>query len=56
MEIINKIVEFDKYCETCVHRDVKDFLDPCHECLNNPTNVNSKRPVCYKEDKEKTKK
>ena len=30
MEIIEKIVEFDKYCKTCEHRDLKEYLDPCH--------------------------
>ena len=54
MEIIDKIVDFT-YCKTCVHRDEKDFLDPCHECLNNPSNVNSVRPINYEED-EKSKK
>ena len=48
MEIIEKIVDFE-YCKTCEHFKEKDFLDPCHECLNNPVNTNSQRPVNYKE-------
>ena len=55
MEIIQKIVEFDKYCHTCKHKDSKDYLDPCHECLNNPTNTYSKKPVNYKEKETKKK-
>ena len=55
MEIIDKIVDFT-YCKTCEHFEEKDFLDPCHECLNNPTNVNSQRPVNYKEKETKNKK
>lgn len=55
MEIVDKIVEFDKYCKTCEHRDLEEFLDPCHDCLNYPVNTNSKKPVNYKEDKEKIK-
>lgn len=51
MEIIDKIVDFT-YCKTCKHMDCKDYLDPCHECLNNPTNVNSQRPVNYEEKEE----
>lgn len=50
MEIVDKIVDFT-YCKTCKHKDEKDYLDPCHECLNNPTNVNSQRPVNYEDEK-----
>lgn len=56
MEIIDKIVEFDKYCKTCKHEKDKEYLDPCHECLNNPTNVHSRKPLKYEEDEEKVKK
>ena len=56
MEIIEKIVEFDKYCKTCEHNNSKEYLDPCHECLNNPTNTNSKKPVNYKKKETKKKK
>lgn len=55
MEIIEKIVDFT-FCKTCKNEDCKDYLDPCHDCLNNPVNANSKRPVNYKEDEEKVKK
>lgn len=55
MEIIEKIVEFDKYCKTCEYCSLDAWLDPCHECLNNPVNTNSKKPVCYKEDEKKVK-
>lgn len=55
MEIREKIVEFNKYCKTCEHKDIRDDLgqDPCHECLNNPTNTNSRKPVNYKSKEEK---
>ena len=49
MEYRDKIVEFDKYCETCEYKDTKEVENPCHECLSNPTNVHSKKPVNYKE-------
>lgn len=55
MEIIDKMVEFNKYCETCEHKDLEESKDPCHKCLSNPTNVGSIKPICYKE-KEKKKK
>lgn len=52
---VNKIVEFDKYCKTCEHcnliqNDNGDMPEPCNECLNEPTNVNSKKPIHYKPD------
>lgn len=47
MRIINKIVDFDKYCNSCRHFESADEKDPCHECLNNPSNVDSRKPVMY---------
>ena len=49
MEDVDMIVEFEKYCETCKYKDVKQHLDPCHECLENPVNINSVKPVKYEE-------
>ena len=48
MEYIDKIVDFEKYCKTCEHKNVEEKFDPCHECLNNPVNTHSKKPVNYK--------
>lgn len=58
MEQIDKIIEFDKYCKTCIFKDVKDIEgeDPCNDCLSNPVNTNSKKPINYKEDPDKIKK
>lgn len=57
MELIDKIVDFNKYCKTCEFKDADEFKDecPCNECLDNPTNVHTTRPVYYKEN-EKLKK
>lgn len=55
MEIIDKLVEFHKYCKTCKHRALEEWLDPCHDCLNHPINQNSKKPVNYDEDEKKVK-
>ena len=52
MEFIDKFVEFDKYCKTCKHKKLKEHEDPCHECLNNPVNTHSRKPIKY-EKKEK---
>lgn len=49
MEIKDKIVDFEQYCETCKYKDLEDYKDPCNECLNNPVNTNSHKPVNYKE-------
>ena len=46
-----KIVEFDKYCDICKYKDVKGYEDPCNECLDNPVNEDSHRPVNYNEAK-----
>ena len=44
-----KEVYFDKYCKTCKHKDVPEKDDPCAECLENPINLYSHKPVNYKE-------
>ena len=58
MEDIYKEVYFDKYCETCKYENTPEKEDPCHECLNNPTNVHSQKPINFKEKevKKETKK
>lgn len=45
----DKIVDFHKYCETCEHFDKAETEDPCFECLDEPVNEYSHRPVHYKE-------
>ena len=47
---MEKIVKFDEYCNRCAHKDVKETEDPCNECLNNPGNEDSHRPVYFKEE------
>lgn len=61
MEIIDVIVEFDKFCKTCKHKELDEKFDPCHECLSNPVVAGSIKPIRYEEDevlvkKEKNKK
>lgn len=58
MENINKIVKFEDYCGDCEYFDTDERFDPCHECLNNPSNINSRKPVKFKkkEKREKDKK
>lgn len=52
MDNIERIVDFKKYCETCKHKDVNEVKDPCDDCLDNPMNTNSRKPMYY-EEKEK---
>ena len=34
-------------CETCIHQNEPDNIDPCHTCMETPVNENSKKPVNY---------
>lgn len=38
------------YCNTCKHRNLPQADDPCHECLGEPVNLYSHKPVNYVED------
>ena len=44
-------VYFNKYCEKCKHKDLKEAQNPCHECLSTPTNLYSHKPVKHEEIK-----
>ena len=42
-------VDFQKYCPTCEHFGLKEYEDPCNECLGIPANIHTDKPVNYKE-------
>ena len=42
-----KEVYFHKYCEKCKYKDVDDVKDPCNECLDEPANLYSHKPVKF---------
>lgn len=44
-----KEVYFNEYCKTCKHENLKEHEDPCHECLENPFNYDSHKPVNWEE-------
>lgn len=44
-----KEVYFDKYCETCKHKDLADTESPCRECLDEPGNINTHKPTKWEE-------
>lgn len=49
MEDIYKEVHYDEYCKKCKHEKLKEFKDPCHECLSNPINLYSAKPIRFEE-------
>lgn len=49
MEDNIKEVRYDIYCKKCKHYKQEDWKEPCHDCLNQPWNVNSKKPIYFKE-------
>lgn len=52
MEVINKIVAFDKYCPICKYHDLPENEMPCDECLAYPFNEHSVKPINYKESQD----
>ena len=47
-----KLVEYEKWCKTCKHKDLetqpgKDI--PCDECLDEPARQYSHKPLRYEE-------
>ena len=47
-----KEVYFDKYCELCKYYELGASEDPCDECMNNPTNLYSHKPIYFEEKEE----
>lgn len=44
-----KEVYFEKYCKTCEHWGKTPAEDPCCDCLDEPVNQYSHKPVRYEE-------
>lgn len=44
-----KEVDFTTYCPLCAHISVPEDCRPCNECLENPVNLNSVKPVKWEE-------
>lgn len=49
MELIEKEVYFHQYCQTCKHRDKSEGEDPCWDCLDQPWNEHSHKPIFWEE-------
>ena len=45
---VYKEVYFDQYCKTCKYEKCKEGEDPCDDCLNEPVNLYSHKPVWWK--------
>lgn len=54
MEFPEKEVFFFQWCTKCKYDKQPEDEDPCWDCLNEPMNIESHKPVHFKE-KEKTK-
>lgn len=46
---MEKLVQYDKFCEKCKHFKTDEVDEPCDECLAEPTNDDSHKPVYFKE-------
>lgn len=53
MEDTYKEVYFGEYCKSCKHLEKAETDDPCDECLNEPVNLHSHKPVKYEAKEEK---
>ena len=45
-----KEVRFDNWCHTCKYRDKEATDIPCNDCLAQPYNIDSSKPIYYKEE------
>lgn len=49
-----KEVYFDQYCKSCKYHGLEESKDPCNDCLAEPSNTNSHKPMntelCYSEE------
>lgn len=48
MELIDKEVDFHTYCATCEYQKLGDDEEPCCDCLDEPKNSYSRKPVMWK--------
>ena len=44
-----KIVHFDEYCKTCKNQNEPETNEKCRECLEEPVNVDSHKPIKWEE-------
>lgn len=49
MNCMYKEVYYNDYCQKCEYYTTDEEDDPCYECLANPVNIESHKPVNFKE-------
>lgn len=37
-------------CNYCIHKSKKESEEPCNDCLDYPVNVDSRRPIHFKDN------
>lgn len=47
--IRDKIVRFE-LCNCCEHKNKPESAEPCCDCLDYPSNINSQRPIHFKDN------
>jgi len=40
-------VDFEEYCSKCKYKDKEENEDPCWDCLDEPVNLYSQKPVKF---------
>ena len=55
MENDYREVYFDQYCKTCKNEKLSENDEVCDECLGNPFNLHSHKPVNWEEKEKNTK-
>lgn len=53
MEYEYKEVYYHEYCEKCKYFNIKETEDPCNECIGEPINLHSHKPVNFVANKKK---
>jgi hypothetical protein len=48
-----KEVYFHEYCKKCEHKKLEETEEPCSDCMAEPTNLQTHRPVRYEEKEKK---
>lgn len=38
-------VNYEKYCQSCIHKKKAENSEPCSECLEEPIRLYSEKPV-----------
>ena len=44
-----KEVYFNEYCKICKYSKNSETEDPCYDCLHEPVNIDSHKPVYFHE-------